>query len=226
MLPALAACAAIALTHACVEQFPSACVRPQSAVLKATATAWCWAYSAFSLLLLGAGLPILLPPLAHSSLYCATLPDTPAVNILLFTYFASKLAEAADLLLVSARGIPVVPHFRFHHYTTPLFAYVGWQSRSAHGAVFLLLNAAMHVMVYAFHAGYQPAALKTAIRRWQYVQLLGGGALGIAALLSRLAGLPCSADGGYLADLVPPVLFSAYFILFQMELQLEERKGQ
>ena len=164
---------------------------------------------------------------ARSPLWCgAVSPDSSVLTALLWAYFASKLYEGKDLLIVSARGYPIHSHFRYHHYTTPLFAWVGLQSRSAHGLLFLVLNTVMHVFVCTFLSGYQPPWLKLLLRRWQWVQLGGGFITACLALLQRVSGAPCTesaaAGGGTLvawaADVVPPLLFAMYACLFLKEL--------
>lgn len=171
---------------------------------------------------------VLLPHLSQSSVYCGCLPSSDAVDGVLRWYFLSKLVEATDLVLVTLRGFPVSRHFQVHHYTTPLFAYVGWQSRSAHGATFCLLNLFMHAMVYTFHAGYQPALLLRALRLWQHVQLLGGTVLAVGACWQRAQGTPCTTDDamGWLADALPPALYLTYYVLFQQELAEERVEHQ
>lgn len=86
------------------------------------------------------------------------------------------------------------------------------------------LTARGRIRRYAFHAGWQPDALKRAIRAWQFVQLLGGSALAAAALGARAAagGAPCSTGAagalGVASEVVPIALFLTYFGLFRAEL--------
>lgn len=80
------------------------------------------------------------------------------------------------------------------------------------------LNLAMHVMVYAFHAGFQPDSLKKALRFGQRVQLWGGSMLALIALLNRIRGSPCSPQS-FVGDLVPPILYMTYYMLFLQELR-------
>lgn len=167
-----------------------------------------------------------------SSLWCGKLPETEAVTQVLFFYFACKIWEGIDLVTVTLRGYPIIAHFRLHHYTTPLFAYLGWVSRSHHGALFLLLNTLMHVMVYAFFTSerMRTKILIRAIRFWQYVQLLTGIVVGLLAGYEYwVGGGPCSpsppgspvawSDGW--SDTVPAALFVLYLCLFQLELRHE-----
>lgn len=120
------------------------------------------------------------------------------------------------------RGFPIHPHFRWHHRTTPLLAWVFLTSRSLHGIAFLVLNAVMHAMLYTFLSGVigQPPWLKAAIRRWQYVQLLGGALLAASACAQRVGGL-CP-NGSITDDCVPLGLYLLYLFLWRMELRDEQ----
>jgi hypothetical protein len=158
------------------------------------------------------------------SLYCrppvGLLPNTDMDHLFL-VYFLSKMWEAFDLVLVTLRGLPISLHFRVHHYTTPLFAWVFLQTRSAHGASFMWLNLLMHTMVYSWFAGVQHRFLLRAIRVWQYVQLLGGAGLALAAACTCPSSeLPFAAG-----EVLPATLYLIYFVLFQLELR-EERVKQ
>jgi hypothetical protein len=168
----------------------------------------------------------------HSSLFssldnllCSELPAS--LDTVQRVYFYSKLWEGLlDLNIVTARGFPIIAHFRWHHYTTPCFAYLGVLTRSSHSALFMLLNLTMHALVYFFLSGRRYDSLKRVIRMWQYVQLLGGVALCIASLYFRVAGNPCTrADWiGVLGDTLPALLFLLYLHLFQLELELEKQQ--
>jgi hypothetical protein len=146
-------------------------------------------------------------------LFCGQVEHSSLLRV----YFYSKLWELIDLVMCSLRGIPINAHFRVHHYTTPVFAFLGLVTRSSSSFVFMGLNLFMHVMVYAFHAGFQPNVLKRMIRFWQNVQLLGGSALAGVALLMRYAGSPCSYS--VFGDLIPPCLYMTYYVLFLKELR-------
>jgi hypothetical protein len=145
------------------------------------------------------------------------------IDTVLAVYFWAKLWEGlVDLSLVTMRGFPVHIHFRLHHYSTPIFAWLGWRTASSHGYTFMLLNLFMHVMVYAFHGGLRSDLLHGCIRRWQYVQLFGGMSLCLLAFASRLSGHPCGSDEGlvsWLGDTVPAALYLMYYFLFRIELR-------
>jgi hypothetical protein len=129
-------------------------------------------------------------------------------------YFFSKLWEGViDLNVVTLRAIPVSVHFRVHHYTTPVFAWIGWAGHAPHAFLFAGLNLFMHVMVYAWHGGVQPRIVLPLIRFWQHVQLLGG--IAVAVLSFSL----CSQAS--IVDLVPAACFATYYVLFQQELRQE-----
>ena len=151
-----------------------------------------------------------------SSFVCGHM-DSSASQLFVF-YFWSKLWEGLIDLPTCSLRFPVNAHFRVHHYTTPIFAYLGMVTLASHAFVFMGLNLFMHVMVYAFHAGFQPNFLLRAIRFWQNVQLLGGIFLSSIALAHRVFGNPCSAES-FLGDVVPPILFGTYYWLFQLELR-------
>jgi hypothetical protein len=130
-------------------------------------------------------------------------------------YFWSKLWEGiSDLNSVTFRGYPINSHFRIHHYTTPIFAWLGWRTRSAHAFYFMGMNLFMHFMVYLWHGNIQIPIFKPLIRFWQYVQLLGG------ILLCAIAYFQCATSTW--VDLIPAVLFSTYFVLFQFEIANEK----
>lgn len=157
-------------------------------------------------------------------LYCADVRGTHTTPWLI-VYFWAKLWEGlVDLTVTTLRGIPTHIHFRVHHYTTPIFAWLGWYTGSAHGYCFMLLNlyvpslhplcpeclvlfvlparpvaadlvsSTMHVFVYAWHGGVRIPILFRVIRLWQSVQLHGGTLLCLLALSQRLQGRPCRGD--------------------------------
>jgi hypothetical protein len=220
----LLCCALVAIVHQVVENNPSICVRPKSKWLHRLGPLYSAGYSLASAVWFVYGCVYVVPVLLSTSFYCSILPPSPEVDTFLFVYFLSKLVEVIDLVSVTARGYPVNLHFRVHHYTTPLFGYVGWMSRSAHGASFALANLLMHVMVYAFHSGFQPPQLKSCLRFWQHVQLSTGILLALAACWRRWNGLACTSVTGWSADLIPPLLFATYYVLFQRELAEEARR--
>jgi hypothetical protein len=209
--------------HACVERVvaPRKMVDPGVAALVGK----CWnnVYSAASLLGLLWWLWIVAStrvPLA--SLLCGRVaPDSALWEV----YFWSKLAEGImDLTTVTLR-FPIIAHFRWHHYTTAVFAWLGWQTNASHAFVFMGLNLFMHAMVYAFHGGFNSPLLHRTIRFWQNVQLLGGIGMASIAIVARLAGRPCSPES-WLGDVVPPLLFALYFVLFLDELWEAEKEKQ
>lgn len=163
----------------------------------------------------------------RSPLACGALRH-PTAQLLLEVYFWSKLYEAHDLVVVIARGYPINAHFVVHHISTPLFAWVGYVSCSAHGMSFLVLNCIMHTMLYAFFAGFSYNWLKSLLRFWQNVQLWGGILLCSMALSERLQGRPCTRQEGvamgWYADTWPIILFLTYFALFRLELAEEARE--
>lgn len=143
---------------------------------------------------------------------CEPIPNVSTVFS--SVYFYSKLWEGVvDLTTVSLRGIPVALHFRVHHYTTPIFAWIGLHQRTPPGFLFAGLNLFMHALVYLWHGGVQVPFFKPLIRGWQHVQLLGG----IVAYLLFYLISPCST----LEDIVPTLLFAVYYGLFQLELREE-----
>ena len=180
-------------------------------------------YSAASGLMFLAGTVFLLPDILLHSLYFSCGLISPRHEWLLELYFWSKLWEGLwDLSIVTLRGFPIHIHFRLHHYSTPIFAWLGLVTRSTHGAVFLLLNTFMHLMVYAFHGGFQPPWLKSAVRGFQWVQL-GGGMLvsGVSYLQEDRCGVLPPYD--VVHTVVPGGLYALYLVLFQFELR-DERK--
>ena len=241
-------CSGVAAVHAVAERCCRPCSHPSSR-LHPCAKAYTALYALASAVGAIAAAVVTWPHLHVAQPHCGALPVTFPVAVVLFAYFVSKLVEATDLVLVTLRGFPIATHFRVHHYTTPLFGWLGLVSRSHHGAVFMLLNLVMHGMVYAFHAGCHSPLLKAAIRCWQYVQLCVGVALSGAALASKLAARGAHASASGTADLgsgsgavpawlacgavddsqsvvydgVPMVLFATYFVLFQLELREEAR---
>jgi hypothetical protein len=98
-------------------------------------------------------------------------------------YFWSKLHEGVVDLTTCSLRFQINQHFRWHHYTTPMFAYLGWQSRSSHSFVFMGLNLWMHVMVYAHHAGIHSPFLKVCFVCFSFV-FCGFGSLVWGALVA------------------------------------------
>ncbi len=184
---------------------------------------WCALYSVASLLGLLWWLWLAATRVPLASLLCGHVATDSG---LWEAYFWSKLFEGVlDLTTVTLR-FPVNAHFRYHHYTTPVFAWLGRQTHASHAFVFMGLNLFMHAMVYAFHAGLHPAWLRPTIRFWQNVQLLGGISLAAVAVVARGAlGRPCSPES-WLGDAVPPLLFALYFVLFLDELREEAKQQQ
>ena len=180
---------------------------------------WCALYSVASLvgllwwLLLATHVPV-------GTLLCGRVATG---SLLWDAYFWSKLLEGLfDLTTVTLR-FPVNAHFRYHHYTTPVFASLGMMSNASHAFLFMGLNLFMHVMVYAFHAGVHIWWLRPTIRFWQNVQLFGGMLAAAIALGARgILGRPCSPES-WLGDAVPPLLFALYYVLFLDELREEAR---
>ena len=158
----------------------------------------------------------------YKLLYCGDF-RVHRLRTALIIYFWAKLWEGLlDLNLVTLRGIPIHIHFRLHHYTTPIFAWLGLATGSAHGFTFMLLNLWMHICVYAWHGGVRLPALHRFIRLFQYVQLFGGIAVCALAFVGRLSGASCTAaDGllGWAADTIPALLFYMYYRLFLIELR-------
>ncbi len=210
--------------HALVERG----LAPRKVVNVATVAAlgkcWCGLYAVASFL----GLLWWLSLAARevpSSLLCGHITTESA---LWEAYFWSKLFEGViDLTTVTLR-FPINAHFRYHHYTTPVFAWLGWHTHSTHSFGFMGMNLFMHAMVYAFHAGagVHVPWLRPMIRFWQNVQLLGGIGLATVAVYARGAlGRPCSLDS-WLGDVVPPLLFALYFVLFLDELREEAKQAR
>jgi hypothetical protein len=89
-----------------------------------------------------------------------------------YSYHLSKFYEYLDIILFVADGGKVDLHFGFHHLTTPyltffriLTGYEGWQ-------LFAALNAAHHVLMYAFFAGL--TATHPLLPYTRYIQLIVG----------------------------------------------------
>jgi len=183
-------------------------------------------------------LPYLTENIGNDTLWCGQLPSTAEdaggwIDWILKVYFWCKLWECMDLITVTLRGYPVIAHFRWHHYTTPIFGYFGWASRSHHGALFLLLNTFMHAMAYVFHSfpSCRVRWLHRCIRSHQNVQLFVGTVTALLAWNMSLKGTPCSPlphDSplhwtSYFSDIVPALLFTLYFTLFRIELRDEKK---
>lgn len=124
--------------HLFIEYVPRKQDSPNLAWLNRTANL---SYGIFSFLSLSLSLYILrveIIPRNSSVLwyrlpYCANIHGY-WVDVVLLVYFWSKLWEGVvDLTVVTLRGIPIHIHFRLHHYTTPIFAWLGWRAGTAHG---------------------------------------------------------------------------------------------
>jgi hypothetical protein len=215
---------AIVGVHTIVERI----LAPRKTVTAETAARvgkyWTSVYAVVSLLGLVWWLRIATTRVPLASLLCGHVATDSALP-LWEAYFWSKLFEGIfDLTTVTFR-FPINAHFRWHHYSTPAFAWLGWQTNASHAFVFMGLNLAMHVMVYAYHAGAQFPLLFRALRRWQNVQLLGGISVATFAVIARLIGRACSPES-WLGDIVPALLFASYYVLFLDELRQEEAHKQ
>jgi hypothetical protein len=164
-----------------------------------------------------------LPPLIDSA--CIQVPNSHQITAIFFLYYLSKFHEYIDIILVLLSCWPPIeyrlhPHFRYHHLTTPFFALVFLQYRCGHHAFFMLANLLMHTLVYWFHASphHQTSLLFWICRIWGHVQLLLGISLSGYSLVKRFyfpGSEPC---GTAMSDVVPLVLYTFYFILFQYQI--------
>jgi hypothetical protein len=150
---------------------------------------------------------------------CSPVPNNSLVDILFFGYYISKFHEYSDviLILLAPRKFPLHPHFRYHHLTTPFFAYYFLHYQCGHHAVFMVANLFMHAVVYFYFAGFRTRLLFWMCRVWGHVQLFLGIGVALYSFLGRLANTGCSC-GSIWSDLVPLGLYLMYFALYQYEL--------
>ncbi len=194
----------------------------------------CLYYSSLSLLLFLLGLytfafeTSLFSTLISSPAACAIiqLPSSRKIHLLFFLYYLSKFHEYSDIILVLLTCRPPLeyrlhPHFRYHHLTTPFFAYCFLHYQCGHHAMFMLANLLMHAFVYRFHAGpeCQSPLIFWLCRIWGYVQLLLGMSISAMSLYTRLNASESMPICGTLAsDAVPLALYALYFVLLQYQI--------
>eukprot|EP00457_Paulinella_chromatophora_P004673 gb/GEZN01004685.1/.p1 GENE.gb/GEZN01004685.1/~~gb/GEZN01004685.1/.p1 ORF type:complete len:604 (+),score=72.03 gb/GEZN01004685.1/:25-1836(+) len=132
-------------------------------------------------------------------------------------YFYSKLFEFQDLCWVQLRGFPISPHFRFHHLTTPILAYLMWTRPTFPAVFFMAANVLMHTILYLYLSwlGLRPIRWL-----WYVVQVWGQCQLYIGIIFSVLYLRTCGAEP---AISIPLFLLFCYAVLHWFEM-LEEWK--
>ncbi len=150
---------------------------------------------------------------------CSPVSTSSLVDLIIFGYYVSKFHEYLDIIfvLLAPRKYPLHPHFRYHHLTTPFFAYHFLHYQCGHHVVFMVANLLMHALVYAYIGGFRNRHTFWLCRVWGHVQLLLGIGTALYSLWSRWNNSGCTC-GSVWSEVVPLGLYLMYFILYQYEL--------
>jgi len=150
---------------------------------------------------------------------CSGVSRNSLTDVIFFGYYVSKFHEYLDIILVllAPRKYPLHPHFRYHHLTTPFFAYLFLHHQCGHHVVFMMANLLMHAMVYAYLGGLRNRPVFWMCHVWGHLQLLLGIGTGTYSLWNRWNNSGCSC-GSVWSEMIPVGLYLMYFILFQYEL--------
>ena len=164
-----------------------------------------WLYSAASLVLL-----ITMVSTSDENEGTGNSPST-----LRYAYHLSKFYEYLDVLFVRATCVPIDLHFGFHHLTTPYLTLIRVVQSSSSWRIGAMLNAAHHVLMYAFFGGAQ--ILRPALPWTGTLQLVVG--LTIESILIRNNWM--MGDGRPVwPNITTACLLFSYLILFTRDLIL------
>lgn len=152
-------------------------------------------------------------------------------------YHLSKLYEHVDIFNVLAAGGAVDLHFAFHHLTTPyltLFRVVPDLPSTRGWSVFVALNCAHHVLMYAYFGGVAASWTRPVLPWTGVLQLVVGIWVEVGLLREELGQGRQGGEGGWVGLLgeerwrngFAAGLLGCYLVLFLRDLRVKAKEKE